>query len=388
MKKIGILTLQNSNNFGALYQTFALQEFLISQGHEVFIINYDMARDRQSKGFYLKNSSALIQKLAHRKVFSLKFFSDRKELQLKREVEVKFDQIFKDFRRSYLNITEEEFDYKSLCQRAPKADIYICGSDQIWAADFLFTSPAFLLGFVPEGIKRVSYAPSFGKKSLQGYLHGTFKEYIKQFDAISVREDSGKEIIKDVAGLEAEVVLDPTLLLDRSDYKKILDTSSVPQKPYVLVYLLSQEKKLMAWTIEMINAAKTQMGWDVLYVTTNNIWPPDQSWQVIHPTPNQLLGLIEESQMVLTNSFHGSVFSIIMEKRFISLARDPYPDKQNLRMIGLTAKLGLERRFLKPFAKLNKLEGLIDKDIDFVEAKKNLGAMKEKSLSYLSGAIE
>ncbi len=387
MKKIGIITLQNGNNFGAMYQCFALQEYLKKSGHEVFIVNYEMTRDSSSLIDYLSKPVQFFQKLRDRKVLSAKFRSSRNETGLELQIKEKYDDIFKEFRKTYLNITEKEYDYTSLSESTPNADIFICGSDQVWAADFLFTSPAFLLGFAPKGVKRISYAPSFGKKKLETYLYETFKTYIKQFDAISVRETSGKDIVEKVANIDAKVVLDPTLLLDKKDYSSIIKLSNIPDEPYVLVYLLSQEEELFEWSSKVINKLKTITNMPIYYVSTNNIWSPDRGWQVLHPTPGELLGLFTKSSMVLTNSFHGTVFSLILQKKFVSFARDKYEDKQNLRITELLSNVNLLDHFCRPFESLSIVQQKFSLEIDYDKVTDQLKPLIKSSSDFLKSSI-
>ena len=387
MKKIGIITLQNSNNFGAMYQAYALQQYLIGLGHEVFIINYEMTRDSHGPKFYVTHLFSLLLKLCYRRFYIKKFLGGSSSKLFIKNIKTKYAPIFSDFRDKYLNITKSEYDYEKLCESAPKADVYICGSDQVWAADFLFTSPAYLLGFVSGKTKKVSYAPSFGKKTLEYYLKRTFKKHINDFDFISVRESSGKDIIDSLSRHSAQVVLDPTLLLSKQGYASIINYSYIPETPYLLVYLLEQEENLKKWTVNMVNLVEEKTGHKVIYVTTNNSLEPPPKWETIYPTPNQFLGLIDKAKLVMTNSFHGTVFSLIMEKNFISIARDKYLDKQNLRIKGLTKKLGLENRFLEPYSKAQKISPFLEKDIDYNKVNKALVPLRNKSYAFLENAI-
>jgi hypothetical protein len=388
MKKIGILTLQNSNNFGAMYQAYALQQYLKGLGHDVFIINYEMTRDSHRLNFYVSHFFSLLLKLYNRGFYIKKILGRSNSKPLNKNAKTKYAAIFSEFRDKYLKITKSEYDYIKLSNSSPQADVFICGSDQVWAADFLFTSPAYLLGFVRGKTKKVSYAPSFGKKTLEYYLKKTFKKHINDFDSISVRENSGKEIISALSGLTAQVVLDPTLLLSKSGYASLINYSYIPDKPYLLVYVLNQEEDLMKWTIKMVNYVKEKTGYKVIYVTTNSGDEVPSEWNTIYPTPNQFLGLIDKATLVMTNSFHGTVFSLIMEKNFISMARDKYLDKQNLRIKGLTKELGVENRFLEPYSKTQIMSSFLETDIDYKKVNKALAPLRDKSYRFLENAIK
>ena len=385
--KIGILTLQNSNNYGAMYQAYALSKYLENKGHEVFILDYEMTRDNATLADYLKHPIAFIQKLLYRKEQILGKFAKNKNEIPKIERKKEFVTIFDEFREKYLKITKEEYNYKNLCEQCPKADIFICGSDQVWAADFLFTSPAFLLGFAPKEAKRVSYAASFGKNKLESYLEGIFFKYINQFDFISIREKSGVEIVKNYSSKEINHVLDPTLLLNKEDYLEIIDYSLVPNNPYIFVYKLDQEKRLSDWMDNSVNNIATKNSLSVLAVSTNLIFPFDENWKELHPTPGQLLGLIEKSTFTITNSFHGTVFSIILQTKFLSMARDIYEDKQNVRMEELLLNLGLDDFYCKPFLDVQKVFNKSVDEYNYKNVFSKLEIFRKTSENFLEKAI-
>lgn len=385
-KIIGILTLQNSNNYGAMYQAYALSKYIENLGHDVFILDYEMTRDNASLFDYLKNPISFLQKLLYRKEQISKFLKKKNTtppLDRKKD----FIEIFTNFRKSYLHITEEEYNYQKLLNNPPKADVYICGSDQIWAADFLFTSPAFLLGFVPNGTKRVSYAASFGKNDIESYLNRIFKKYINKFEAISVREKSAINIINKFSKLEPIHVLDPTLLLDKEDYSKIIDYSLVPDESYIFVYKLNQDKELSDWMDKCISDISQKQNFSVLAVSTNLDHPFDSNYKELYPTPGQLLGLIDKSAYTMTNSFHGTVFSIILQTKFLSFARDKYKDKQNVRMEELLFGLGLDSFYCKPFLDVKEVNKNIGNEYNYENVYSKLDIFRDTSVKFIKDAL-
>jgi len=384
-KLIGIITLQNGNNYGAMLQIYALSKHLKSLGHDVFIVDYDMTRDKSGILNYLKHPLSLLQKILYKKMLTIRFFLKQRQDREGNKTEKLFDVIFDDFRKNHLNITSSLYNYQKLTNNCPKADVFICGSDQVWAADFFFSSPAFLLGFVPNNVKKISYAPSFGKNSLEPYLQKIFNHYLRRFDAISVREKSGVDIIKNVSELDATQVLDPTLLLSKNDYAEIIDYSLVPNKSYIFVYKLSQDYKLSHWMSETIKSISERENLAVLSVSTNCLWSSNE--ENLYPTPGQLLGLIEKSSISITNSFHGTVFSIILEKKFLSFPRDIFKNKQNLRMIDLLSSLKINDLYCPPFMPIE----LIYKKLDYISSHQDINNRLNKfrsiSVSFLRDAL-
>ena len=387
-KVIGILTLQNSNNYGAMYQAYALSKYLKNLGHEVFILDYEMTRDNSNIVDYVKRPIAFIQKIIYRRELIIKKIINNKQSTSNIDRAKQFNNIFSNFRTNYLSITKTQYDYQKLLNECPDADAYICGSDQVWAADFLFTSPAFLLGFVPENTKRVSYAASFGKNELETYLNKTFTKYINKFDAISVREKSGVDIVKKNSRLDPVHVLDPTLLLNKKDYSEIVDYSLVPDEAYIFVYKLNQNKELSDWVDKCINHISQKKNLSVLSVSTNLVYPFDEKWKELHPTPGQLLGLIEKSSVTITNSFHGTVFSIVLQTQFLSFARDVYKDKQNVRMEELLFNLGSESFYCEPFLDVNEVYEKLSKKYNYPNIFEKLDEMKIISEDFLQKALK
>lgn len=387
-KKIGILTLQNSNNYGAMYQCYALSKYLENEGYEVFLLDYEMTRDSAGIVDYLRHPLSFIMKLIYKKELLVNKFKKAKHLASFVDRKDRYTEIFNEFRADQLKILNKKYNYQSLLKSCPKADVYICGSDQVWAADFLFTSPAFLLGFVPKSTKKVTYAASFGKNKLEPYLRSTFKKYANEIDAISVREKTGVGIVGSLTSQDATHVLDPTLLLDKRDYSEIIDYSLVPKEPFVFVYKLDKNKELSDWMDTCINSISARNNFSVLAVSTNLVHPFDEAWEELQPTPGQLLGLIEKSELTITNSFHGTVFSILLETKFLSFARDIYKDKQNVRMEEMLGNLGLEAFYCKPFLDVEQVFENLNKPYDYEKVFNKLNVMRRTSKDFLQNAIE
>lgn len=387
-KTIGIITLQNSNNYGAMYQVFALSKYLKKSGNSVFVLDYEMTRDNSSLIEHLKQPFAFSQKLFYKKELVLKTFFGKQLPYSMVERKNKFAGIFERFRDENLTITKTEYNYQTLQSDLPAADVFICGSDQIWAADFIFTSPAFLLGFVPESAKKISYAASFGKNNLEPYLRNIFKDNVNRFDAVSVREKSGVAIVDSLTDKKAVHVLDPTLLLDKEDYSEIIDYSLVPDEPFIFVYKLDKDKQLSDWMDSCINAIRENEGLTVLAVSTNLSHPFDDSWEELLPTPGQMLGLIEKSSLTITNSFHGTVFSMILQTRFLSFARDIYKDKQNVRMEEMLSNLGLHDFYCGPFLSEKEVVSKLSKPYEIEKVSEKLNQMRTVSKEFLDKAIQ
>ncbi|PTP72402.1 polysaccharide pyruvyl transferase family protein [Vibrio splendidus] len=379
-KRVAILTLHWSNNYGAVLQVYALSKFLMNHGYEIEVLDYKMEPSRKSK--ILSHPLSFIRKMWSRGMFKPEKIIARLSKKQKSEKKLVAKQkVFDDFRSKYLNISSLSCSAETLELNCVDFDAVIVGSDQVWAADFLFTSPSYLLSFVPENKIKISYAASFGKKSLENYLKPIFGRHIKNIDHISVREKSGLDIVNEFTN-DACQVLDPTLLLD--DYGEIISEPS--DENYILVYKLNQESSLSDYFLSQVDNISAITGHKVIFIS------PDGSLDLPSadirlPSPNELLGLIKNAELVLTNSFHGLVFSIIFKKSFLGFQRDLFKDKQNLRLTGLLSMCGIEKNLIFAGTTIDQSNLNDILSIDYDEVAENLAKEKEKSSSFLMRAL-
>ncbi len=384
-KKVGIMTLNTSNNYGAVLQAYALSHFLSRLGYEPFFVNYQEKRVGVFR--YLRNPLASIQKLMsiESPAKALQVAKGKQTPEQKERKNLLLKEICNSFRSACLNVTNREYSHEMLVDECPEALAYICGSDAVWATDAYFKGPAYLLDFVPDKVKKISYAPSFGKGSLEPYQVEVFGKCLKRFDAVSVREQSGLEIIRAVAGVEAVRVLDPTFLVE--DYGDIMDLSAVPKEPYVLVYRLSQKAALSSKTRNLIAELGRGLGIKVVNIAPDSDEGLDCMFEDILPTPGQFLGLIKSATYVLTNSFHGAVFSLLFEKNFICVPRDEAKDKKNLRMVELLELVGLGSLFCDKLADVDAVTGTLCDGYSVLEVKSKLDSSVEISRNFLINAL-
>ena len=301
--KIGILTFHYSNNYGAILQTYALSKTLSKLGFEPVILN--RVPDDKVEGNFLFIIRRLINGIFQ------KFF--QKE--------------FYQFRKEYLqNITElltNEEDLKSVVK---EFDAVIVGSDQVWRMEY--TKGLGLnnfLDFVPYGIKKIAYAASFGKDSFDGNLETTKKVelLLSQFNAVSVREDRGVVICKDSFNVVAKHLIDPVLLLSALEYGKIIkEEKSKSKAKFIAHYILDPAVKKS----EMINKIAKLNN-----INTCNIYrESDENFSIKkfdfsikkyrYPSFSSWLKGLKDAEFVITDSYHGAVFSILFNKQFICIA--------------------------------------------------------------------
>lgn len=352
--KIGIITYWiTRSNYGTVLQNYALQTFLRSFGFETFLIRTDIPLGCSRLDYY----KSLLQKNGF---FSLAcYFKSRLFCKIARKIssENKNDdkRNFPDFVNKNLNPTKVFRSLSELESDCPMAAIYIAGSDQVWntyGENYNTVSEqikAYLLSFAPDSAKKISCAPSFGKSSLAVEFENLFKQELSEFDFISCREKSGVEICKGLGFENAVLQQDPTMLLSSDEYKKIASKNLVPKKPYILLYLLGNDTDFSTRRLKQFAKLKNL---EVVYVPANEAQKINFHKKTF-PTVEEWLGLYENASAVVTNSFHGTVFSLIFNKSFLSVHQTGKFEDQNVRIDSLLEDFGLKNRiFSGDFEKL------------------------------------
>ena len=302
MKRIGIITLFGYHNYGNRLQNYATQHILESMGFSVTTIKN--IRTPIKRSFLEK---LFVNKGNLKKIILSKFKNTiNSSIINKREIK------FRNFSKKYI----DETNYIISLNNIPKNiedefDCFITGSDQVWNPNFSATDIEFL-SFVPKK-KRISFSASFGVSSLPKDKINYYKEKLLDMSSISVRETSGYEIVKKLTGREAEILVDPTMLLSKDEWSLITTKKNISlKKDYIFIYFLGEITiKNRVW-IKMIAKEYNLDIIDVLDMSNQEIYTSD---------PSEFISLIDNAKLVCTDSFHGSVFSIIMETDFIVFDR-------------------------------------------------------------------
>ena len=298
MKKcnVGILTFHRALNYGAVFQAYALQKTLGSMGAEAEIIDY-------------------------RAEFNEKRFQ-RKKLRDILHVRELYSVIFRNAYMTYSRKTFEGFCRKmqmsevcttqdALREVCSKYDRIVSGSDQVWNIACTSGDGSYFLPFLNDSQKKTSYAASIGYQKLPEQFIEQYKTWISGFSEISVREKSAVDIVRQLTGREAEYVVDPTLLLNKEEWMGLSDDTLVPKEPYVIMYLMSEDKELIRFAKKLAKEKQCKL----LYIH-DRLFNLPGAVNLHDVTPGQWLGLFTNADYVVTNSFHGTVFSINFNKQF------------------------------------------------------------------------
>ena len=375
--KIGILTLSPRNNYGGILQTYALQTVLKRMGHDAVVI--DKSREIKLPILSLSRYFLYFKLLAHKVLVdrNTTIFWDRKhnrEYKVMSTYTLPFMQMYiKRFvaKRDYSNIKQGDFD------------AFVVGSDQVWRPKYFgqnIISKAFLSFAKDWDVKRISYAASFGTEEWEYSEEQTLecKEWIKKFDAVSVRESSAVKLCKEYLNVDALHVLDPTMLLSATDYIQLFKDANSPQSPASLMcYILdeTEDKQKVVFNVEEtlnLTAFSVNSKYEVRTAPLEErIQPPVEAW---------LRGFYD-AKFVVTDSFHACVFSILFEKPFIVYGNK---DRGMARFHSLLSIFGLENRLITNSADAQKV---IAEPIDWNAVNARKKEWQEKSLNFLKNNL-
>jgi len=363
-KKIGILTFIWSVNYGAKLQALALQSVVSSLGFECEAISYKRKED-----------SRIRESIRHLQSGQLK--RPVRELLLE-AINWKRTWRFRNFTSQHIRLSPKTcFSLADLANRAENYDAIICGSDQVWNPDLTGESQlSYLLDFPNKSaLRRIAYAPSLGNDTLDEKWHDTFKRCLSKFDTISVREKSAGALISSLAGKEIPSVLDPTLLLSREQWSKYASNVEI-KEPYLLVYSFG----FPSGVEKLIEQFAKNKGLQIVtfhklrhYTNELNRYP--------NAGPREFLGLFSKADFVITNSFHGTAFSLIFKKPFFSVT-----NKRGIRLKDLLTDLGIENRIVLREGIKDAL--FDDTEINYAEVDKRLLMLREHSMNFLKNSLD
>ncbi|MDO4586913.1 MAG: polysaccharide pyruvyl transferase family protein [Planctomycetia bacterium] len=370
MNRIALLTFTNSDNYGALLQAYALQEKLSQLGYDSTFLDY--RRPFRPKSMLRRLKYFLVKRLLTR------FFQTKRQRSMER------------FRRQYFQRTKPLQSRSEMIKMAAEFQIFIVGSDQVWNIPKLFDDDTFLLPFVSDQQRRISYAPSFYFSTFPEDYISLYKRELEKFDFLSVRELEGQQYVRDLIGREATLVLDPTLLLTQNDWDKI----AIPYQskdPYIFCYFIpegfGQKPILTNRIIEFARKISERNHWKIVCCGNKSkaaVFPAQTENDV---GPLEFLGFFQNASFVLTNSFHGTSFAVNYKRPFYSFLDGKYSliEKAKSRIGTLLGLLGLESRFLSTKEDFPEPS---EWDISFDEAELRLDKERIQSLDFLKTAIK
>lgn len=374
MNKIGILTFHRSINYGSVLQAWALEQFLLDCGYNVEIINYKPKEYEAIYGLFDKGKSKIIVKENIKRLLYLDLFIYQM-------------RTFQKFRNKYLKQSDKEYFYDSDFEKlGERYNCIICGSDQIWNVRARDCDPIYFLP-TSHTYKKIAYAVSINSMDFtEQYDFEKIKQWIKDFDYISVRENSGADKLSHFLHQKIQTAMDPTLLFDKKKYDCICSDRIIDSK-YIFMYSvtynddvitkaveLGKKSGLPVYTISITRSAS-------ILLKLNRKGIKVLRWR---SSPSDFLSCIKYADFVVTDSFHGTAFSVNYEKNFIAVNdRTSQGYVNDERIVSLLNMLGLEKRYISGGDELKNV-----RNIDYLQVSPQKDKMINESKNKLCQILE
>lgn len=373
--KIAILTQPLHTNYGGNLQNFALQKVLTDMGHEPVTIDrhHTVKLRTKLKLGYFKNLLMHFLKGTPKPLWKSYFSSKKEQAYLCQDITAFID--------AYITKTPRLYSDKAVQAifKENNFEAVIVGSDQCWRPMYSPNIYTYYLDFLKDNkeIKKLAYAASFGTDQWEYTEEQTArcKELIQQFGLVTVREKAAVNLVSEKLNKEAEFVLDPTLLLSKEEYMELLTGKNLPDNNGIYTYILDESD----WKTQVVETAKETL--DLPQFSNQHNKHTENSERI--PSIESWIKGFADADFVITDSFHGTVFSIIFGKPFISLVN---VDRGASRFESILGELELMERLVKDFDK-NKVENLLDKQINTAITRQKLNKVKERSVKLLQSSV-
>lgn len=377
--KVGILTILNVNNYGAELQCCALYRKLHKMGYDAEVINYlfginpghKFESEKKTVPISFKQNIKVQLLPIVQNVFCL-FYKKNKEIRNKRfeEFHLKYNRLTDKIYPSVSSLYDADFDYDVIC----------IGSDQVWNYMKGYSLEPFFACFDRNNTKKISYASSIGLSSLSKEAEEVFENELSRFSSISVREQQASDLLSRLLHKNIDVVLDSTLILNHNEWLEVANFDMCPIEKYILVYIVTI--KPCNYVLELARHIAKQRNLKIVRICRDAY--PEHSGhdvqEILTAGPSDFVGLFAKAEFVVTNSFHGTAFSINFSKSFYSVIKSKH--STNSRLTNILRKLKLDNRIIPVGSPLPNIS-----DIDYFQPSERLEEERLHSLEYIRKAL-
>ena len=389
--KIGITThYYKSNNYGGNLQAYALCRWLKQNGHQAEQICFSIEL-QPIDTFCIKKSfkDKLHDIIINFKVFVYNILHGKniykpKYKKIYSNINSRIETVCK-FNMNYIPHSKKVYSKKNIVESLDCYDCFITGSDLVWAPTF--TSVILLLAFVNKNIPKFSYAASLGTEFLSQKEKNKFKNYLQSFQSISVREQSGATLLKDISPVPVEVVLDPTLLLKKEDWDEICSHRLINHK-YIFCYFLGDNPK--SRQLAKSYAAMHNLKLITIPYLSNKYRECDKNFgdeQLFSVSPADFISLIKYADCVFTDSFHACVFSYIYNRNVFAFLRNEN-DKIGIRVKNFLDLVNISSHYCDTPEKENIYYINNLKSANELYDSSKLEQLKNKSIEFLNKSLK
>lgn len=383
MRKVGICACYTNHNYGSMLQSYATQKAFEAEGFDCEMVRY---RKKKTLGFLLKQVPRIFNRItiSDKKLIIEKKISLWKHPEAAKEDEIR-KSAFNRFQDKYFTkLSPVYYGYDALKKGAEQYAGVISGSDQVWSPSALATH-FYDLTFVPDGVVRASYASSFGVKQIPSYQITRTKYYLNRIPFVSVREKAGQEIVKQLTARDVPHVCDPTFLFTGAGWEELIPVKEIVEGPYLFAYFLGSNSEHRELVTRFAREQQIKL---VTIHHMDTYVPSDEGFGDIVMSdvgPEEFVNLIRGAAYVCTDSFHGTIFSILNHKQFLTFNRysDKAKDSKNSRIDSLCQVLGLSQR--RYSMDINKE---IQSPIDYAAVDALSDDFRKTSLSYIHNVSE
>lgn len=382
--KVALAINYDYHDYGGMLQAFATQRFLTKNGIDSDAINFDNLKgdiNKRKWRYFLSN------------IFDISIVKEKSKLiekKLKQKSNEKLksgmaerDAAFDEFCKSHFKVSRAFESWEDMAKASRNEyDAVVVGSDQLWLPSNIMAD-YYTLNWVPQEVKKIAYATSFGIGSIPAKYSKIYSHYLKRIDYLSARETSGQDIIKKLAGRDVQLVNDPALLLDADGWNEVISNELLIKEKYVFCYFMGNNPEQRNFVRKLAN----KKGLKVVallhldqYIATDEYYIDMAPW---HVSPADFVNLVKNAECVCTDSFHGTVFSIIYSRPFFTFKRfnKKASLSTNTRITSLLTRLGLMDRLVLDMDCEQTF------DIDWNKIQSGVSQFRKASSEYLLNAI-
>lgn len=384
-KKVALAINYDYHDYGGMLQAFATQRALMKIGVDSEAIDFDCLKgdiNKRKWKYFLSNILDVTIVKEKGRVIAKKIRTRLNE-DLKEKLAER-DAAFDIFCKERFKVSRKFGSWKELTDGCRMYDAVIVGSDQLWLPSNVM-GDYYTLNFVPGDVKKIAYATSFGIGVVPEKMKRQYAYYLSRIECLSARESSGQEIIRTCIGRDVPLVCDPTMLLEREDWSEIATDKRIVEDDYVFCYFMGDNPEQREFVKRLAKKKGLKI---VALLHLDQYIAADEDYVDYAPyniSPADFVNLVKNANYVCTDSFHGTVFSIIFSKIFFTFKRfnKKASLSTNTRLTSLLNRLGLNER-------LYTGEEAVDGDLDicdYEQVQQNLTAFRTDSFNYLKKSI-
>ena len=386
-KKVGMAINYDYPDYGGMLQAYASFRKIRDLGYKPEAINnYALSSDIKKRKMRYFAQNILDPSIVKEKS-QIVFKKIRQKLngQLRENLGKRY-AAFDQFYQQKFTVSKEYASWTELSEGCRGYRAVVVGSDQLWLPSNI-AGDYYTLSFVPDDIKKIAYATSFGVSKIAKGQEKKARAYLSRIDFLSAREESGQKIIKDHTGRDVPLVCDPALLLTADEWDEEATTGKLINEPYIFCYFMGNNP----WQRGFVKSLKKLTGCKIVallhldqYIRSDEEYVDYAPYDV---SPADFVNLVKNANYICTDSFHGTVFSIIYKRDFFTFKR--FSDKATLstnsRIDTLLGRMGLQDRLVK---ESYTAKDMLSRKIDQNAVQSRLAAFREESLKYMIGALE